>query len=327
MIEPLIYSCTYSSLEDLRDHARGWNVEYDQVGRGRFRGSLVFSEIDSIQFSKVRWQRAVRNRCCAPTGSFCFELPLEDQIGIRRFDSRCLENNEVIVQPPDLEGEYLAPDNRHSMTVTMPRGFVVDNFGILTDESSDPSATFCGTAYLSNRDTLELRSLALQYSYLVNQHAGDESHGKSLKRVSDQMAKLLVWKICQSGKVRLTKRQTKNSTFLVKAISEFLEASDDPPVGLTELCNQFGVSLRTLDYAFKDSVGVSPAKWLRVWRLNKTRRSLLSESCDGMLIKQVAFAHGFVHLGRFSQHYRLLFGETPSETVAARKHKVDYSDN
>ena len=36
------------------------------------------------------------------------------------------------------------------------------------------------------------------------------------------------------------------------------------------------------------------------------------------LVKQIAYSHGFSHLGHFSSDYRQLFGEAPSETLRRR---------
>ena len=36
---------------------------------------------------------------------------------------------------------------------------------------------------------------------------------------------------------------------------------------------------------------------------------------SGQSVTEVAYAHGFEHLGRFSAYYRERFGELPSDTV------------
>ena len=37
------------------------------------------------------------------------------------------------------------------------------------------------------------------------------------------------------------------------------------------------------------------------------------------MVKSVALAHGFWQLGNFAHDYRAMFGELPSETLAAAK--------
>jgi AraC-like DNA-binding protein len=43
---------------------------------------------------------------------------------------------------------------------------------------------------------------------------------------------------------------------------------------------------------------------------------LRQERASQLLVKSVALAHGFWHLGQFSRDYRDHFGEAPSKTLA-----------
>jgi transcriptional regulator GlxA family with amidase domain len=49
-------------------------------------------------------------------------------------------------------------------------------------------------------------------------------------------------------------------------------------------------------------------------RLNKVRR-YLRQAADKATVTEAATHFGFYHFGRFSAHYRRLFGEVPSETL------------
>jgi AraC-like DNA-binding protein len=52
---------------------------------------------------------------------------------------------------------------------------------------------------------------------------------------------------------------------------------------------------------------------LRQARLDAAHRCLRQ---GGQTVTEVAYAHGFEHLGRFSAYYRERFGELPSVTAA-----------
>ncbi|WP_462320575.1 helix-turn-helix domain-containing protein [Halochromatium sp.] len=85
---------------------------------------------------------------------------------------------------------------------------------------------------------------------------------------------------------------------------------------LVDLCRHTGVSARTLQYAFRDQLGLTPNAYLRLLRLNGVRAELIASSAEGTSVTQIATRWGFLHLGRFARAYRELFKEPPSATLA-----------
>lgn len=82
----------------------------------------------------------------------------------------------------------------------------------------------------------------------------------------------------------------------------------------TELAEQAGVSVRTLQSATQAICGMSPHRYSRVLRLWSVRKQLRKGS--GLRsVKSCAIAHGFWHLSEFAASYRAVFGELPSETL------------
>ncbi|PVB60961.1 AraC family transcriptional regulator [Labrenzia sp. 011] len=103
-----------------------------------------------------------------------------------------------------------------------------------------------------------------------------------------------------------------------RIVRDFVEDrpdSDDLPT-IADICTALNVSQRTLQYAVREYVGLSPLAYLRVCRLNRARAALAAASPQDTTITQVAMRFGFLHLGRFAGGYRQMFGETPSETLA-----------
>jgi hypothetical protein len=62
----------------------------------------------------------------------------------------------------------------------------------------------------------------------------------------------------------------------------------------------------------------APMQFVRKLRLEAVRRDLMSGMPFGS-VTEVAYRWGFVHLGRFAEHYRWMFGESPSATL--KKHR------
>jgi AraC-like DNA-binding protein len=83
------------------------------------------------------------------------------------------------------------------------------------------------------------------------------------------------------------------------------------------LARATGVSARALQKAFAKSGELPPMTYLRNLRLHRVRAELAdgSRARNSAAVTTAASRWGFVHLGRFAQQYRQLFGEPPSQTL------------
>jgi AraC-like DNA-binding protein len=102
---------------------------------------------------------------------------------------------------------------------------------------------------------------------------------------------------------------------IIARFKEFLEANPDQPLYLTEICGAIAVSERTLRVACEEHLGMGPIRYLSLRRMHLVRRALLRADPSTATVTRLATDHGFWELGRFSVAYRVLFGETPSETL------------
>jgi AraC family ethanolamine operon transcriptional activator len=120
-----------------------------------------------------------------------------------------------------------------------------------------------------------------------------------------------------AAKARRNPRATADMVRVVRATEAYLESRLAKPIYTEELCSALGVSPRKLHDAFVATCGMSPHAYLKRRRMVLVRRELRRGGAGPALVKCVALSHGFWHLGHFARDYRALFGETPSETLAA----------
>ncbi|MCJ8294544.1 MAG: helix-turn-helix domain-containing protein [Colwellia sp.] len=101
----------------------------------------------------------------------------------------------------------------------------------------------------------------------------------------------------------------------VRRVIDYLHVySDDVPT-IADLCKIAKLSERNLQYGFKEYLGVTPIRYLRLVRLNGVRRDLLISHPRKNRIVDIALNWGFIELGRFAGEYRQLFQELPSTTL------------
>lgn len=101
----------------------------------------------------------------------------------------------------------------------------------------------------------------------------------------------------------------------VSRVCDYLTSSPMKNVWMSDLCQVAGVSERSLQYAFKEELGVSARDFMTMRRLHAARRSLRVADPKRTSVSEIAMEHGFFELGRFAGQYHACFGELPSETL------------
>lgn len=102
---------------------------------------------------------------------------------------------------------------------------------------------------------------------------------------------------------------------IMQHAEDYLRANLLEHFSLGDLARATGTSHRMLQYHFRSIYGVTPQQWFRSMKLNAIRRELKRSRGTGLRVSDVAVRCGFLHFGRFSQEYRRLFREHPSETL------------
>ena len=149
---------------------------------------------------------------------------------------------------------------------------------------------------------LDKRRLVGLSRNLASLESGLAEPGTELEVLSQLVAALDV-PGCQPPRANLRARA-------FAAAREHLVMSGPDVPTVPELCRTAGVSLRTLEYAFRDRVGMTPIRYLKVYRLNQVRQMLRQGKTRTVV--DAANAWGFWHMGKFASDYRQVFGVTPS---------------
>lgn len=100
---------------------------------------------------------------------------------------------------------------------------------------------------------------------------------------------------------------------------EYLVANAHLPIRTEDVAAAAGMSLRSLQTAFRREFDVTPADYLRGVRFDRVRDDLQEADPGRTTVGDVARRWGFGHLGRFAAGYSSRFGEYPSATLASSK--------
>lgn len=87
---------------------------------------------------------------------------------------------------------------------------------------------------------------------------------------------------------------------------------------LEELCHLFNVSRRTIQLSIQEQFGLGFLAFKKIIRMHQIRDQLLKAKSP-MNIGSISLKYGQTHAGRFSNDYKLFFGNYPSDDLPFRK--------
>lgn len=98
-------------------------------------------------------------------------------------------------------------------------------------------------------------------------------------------------------------------------IKNKLQSEPLDKIFVEDLAIAANVSGRTLRKIFIEYFGVSPLRYLTIYKMHAARKVLQDSNPNKSTVSNIASQFGFRHFGRFASSYRDLFGELPLDTL------------
>ena len=269
----------------------GWVQQYQQMSPGHFAGQVRYLDLHGVQVYEECMNTRVEQHFNAPAGAlaFCFDA----------------SDNALYLLNGESRNTWITPENYREVAVVFGPQFVQrQGLDIAKLEGLFMAPLTCRQNALFTR---WLSGTLTRLSALTDPISRD---ALTQQLLDDCLFILDNACVCLDGS-SLQKRNEERQ--LMARIGEWAADAPDETANLLELAQIAGVPLRQLQQGFKTYTGISPAQWLRLRRLNGARRELLSTT--DTTVAEVAMNWSFWHLGRFSNSYRALFQELPSETL------------
>jgi len=316
-------SCDLDGFEGLQQAVQGSHVDVMQLRRGTLRGALSHVGIGDFSLSVGSFNLGVRTRRTSSDEKLIVGMLLsaEDRVMHFAFDMRPAD---VLVIPPAVEHDGIF----HGAS----------SYAALRFDLSEVASIFAGEARLSDPATWCAKNRYRADPAIATMTAGRLPQIVSrLARHQDALTEASAdfWKRaivdCITATIFQSLPPDETGTLpsalrLVHDVEEYLAAAEARPVHVSELCAAFGVSRRRLHRAFHDVFGIGPVSFLRHKRLCAIHSALKERSPDETTVAEIALQQGFVELGRFSQYYRSLFGEYPSQTLGLRSRRTAFAN-
>ena len=281
----------------------GWELDFRQLGAAQLSIPVRALSIGAVTVTNIGINCSYHQRGMPPAGRLTFGLP---HCGIRNWFHRPAQHAGLMNFNHPSGFDCVSGPGFSATTLSLDFDFVVSTTDALKlplpeDFASAASNACYGRSQASQRLANLLRTLLFRRELLTEEGIGEG------------LVELLIDIALPDRSEHDPDSGNPRSRVVTMAV-DYLQDHAHEPVRVRDVCESTGISIRTLDRAFKEHFGISPKSYIQQRRLSGVRSDLVSMGADSR-ISDVANKWGFWHMGQFARDYRKLFGELPSTTI------------
>jgi AraC family ethanolamine operon transcriptional activator len=288
-----------------------WDITVQPLSRGPYNQQITFLASPRLILYRESYRIATRLQGLSPPGMFAFAVPLQVGSNTSWWGAPLHETGLPAMMPGGMHVD-LSAGQRHLVVLIDIELFHKSVPKNLRDAIK---AATCQHVLPASRDAVA--RLGARLEALLDEARSNSSVLQHPQAVRSMEQDLLA-AFCQSltlpkpaprhvgGKMR--------QRGLRRAV-EYLRSTDTGLVTVADVCRVAQVSERTLEYAFRETFGLSPLRFLHLRCYHAIRRDLLAADPNTATVTEIAQSNGFYQMGRFAARYKLLFGESPSQTL------------
>ena len=308
----------FTDVEEFGETVREWDLDFRQLNPGDLDCDLLQAGVDDMHLTHVNFARRIDQRGISPAAGRTFALL--DRPSTLEWCGRQIDQNDIMAFHPSGEYESASAPGFQVFTLTFPLGYLEQLANSLEMQG-------CRNIVASHEEALVGDATRVKFlrhrlrAVRRTLRTTTEPAGLSFfaEQIKEDIPRTLLATIKSSTTTMKKPSQDKRIRALQRA-RDFIRHAGGDPIRMSDLCKITGASERTLEYAFKDSYGVTPKMFIKAYRLNGVRRQLRRANPQAARITDIANGWGFWHMGQFAADYRRLFGELPSATLRKRGH-------
>jgi len=160
----------------------------------------------------------------------------------------------------------------------------------------------------------EDKKIGLLIENIINKHTNTTISKQNSRKIEVEITNAML-KLFEVQEAQIPSF-TKSEEIAIK-IKQELFMHMDWTMTISYLTNEYNISEKSLQNAFKSLFGITPNQFIRLLKLNIVNHELMQSSFHTTSVQKIARKWGFEHMGRFSKYYSDLFGEKPSVVLRA----------
>lgn len=284
--------------------AKEWNLDFLQLGSGKFEGALSQIIHNEYQLGYALFNTRIKQEGFSPPGVWTFAFVNNTPIHWRNY---AVEPNSIIIYAPGSK-----------INAVSSAGFEVYTFSISVSRLNFLAMNHGYEAFVKSLEKKELlKSEPIEWQNIRSQIAAYMhdalSQGKDIEiSLSDFDALTIsILQLMNESTLSSNMVSSKSRLEILQDAEEMMNTNSEG-IKIVEIAERLSVSERTLLYSFKKRYGIGPKQFMKILNLNRVYMQLRTEDAS---IGSIARQNGFWHLGQFDKDYKKLFAEVPTVTV------------
>jgi AraC family ethanolamine operon transcriptional activator len=289
-----------------------WTVELKQLQPGSFHGHATLIPLGSLLVCRTYSNQPLLEHAVPPHDCVTFCRPGRGSDPVM-FLGHEIQDGEAFAIGPQADTEVMCRGARYSSCVSIKLDFLQSQARWLSGVTS-PRA---GMVEVRSPGPEWANAFLDTVEWIVDA-ARQCSASFEREDVRDSLTDALLARVdtihAADSPVGQTRTMRAARQQAVERAREYIDANLTEPIRLSDLCRYARTQARSLEYGFREVVGVSPIAYLRATRMHRARHLLRSTAVRTRSISEIALDCGFWHLSQFAADYKLLFSESPSAT-------------
>ena len=306
IFEPSAFSSSvFFEIESFEDIKEDWDVKRTRIKNGEVNVNLSFFHTPRIQFSLAHYTNGIFIEGTPPPHTILISFIQSTEIC--SFQNNKLDDYELIILRYGQEVDFIANAQHTIFNLAVEESFFLKAFTQYFHQELHETLDSKKFTIKKNH----IQKLLLQMNQLLvffekhNNLLNNEIYAKMEEEILDT-----VFSSLQNQGKKLDK-----SRFDITRAREILHHNIDNFYTISDLVSELQISPRTLQYNFKNKLGLTPKEYLSYLRLNAIREKLLLGDASTTTIASLISKYGFLHPAHFGVEYKRIFGETPSQTL------------
>ncbi len=308
IIFPAGFTIDYPSLniEMMQHYSKMWNLEHTKMKKGHFEGSISAIHTPRMQFGSTYYSQGFMSRGDFPDG--CIVLVYSTSEAVYNFQNKSISPYEIIMLSKGDEIDMVTSGVIDVRTIVIEEQlFYKELYNFFGDI---PHTSLQNKRLTIKHDEISRfhHTIDLWRNYLTYELPKLTSTPDYSKIESTILQELF-------NSLSFTSSVKRRKKFQTKAVRDLLHERMAHDIDISILTQELNISESQLHYAFKKDYGITPKKYLQNLRLNAVKKELLLADSKTATVNDIAQKYNFFHMSYFSQEYKKLFSETPSQTL------------